>query len=225
MSDYPHVTYKKHTFLSALAMGLSAVIITFVISGTVVVIYGLHFAGEKSERLICLAEDAVRGLPEFQKSLPPILADVLNDRRQQDYCKQLEITASTKLLPDRHGTMRTSIQVVNNGREVVSLLSLRTVVLNEENEILTESNEWAATPFAAEDEWRGPIMPGSSRYFTSYHGRRYPLISIDDLKTEVEVTDIRVWNDREDPSKDLTNETEISFTDTEDLLQKTASIP
>ena len=224
MSDYPHVTYKKHTFLSALAMGLSAVI-TFVISGTVVVIYGLHFAGEKSERLICLAEDAVRGLPEFQKSLPPILADVLNDRRQPDYCKQLEITASTKLLPDRHGTMRTSIQVVNNGREVVSLLSLRTVVLNEENEILVESNEWAATPFAAEDEWRGPIMPGSSRYFTSYHGRRYPLISIDDLKTEVEVTDIRVWNDWEDPSKDLTNETEISFTDTEDLLQKTASIP
>ena len=194
MSDYPHVTYKKHTFLSALAMGLSAVVITFVISGTVVVIYGLHFAGEKSEKLISLAEDAVRGLPEFQKSLPPILADVLDDRRQPDYCKQLEITAQTKLLPYRHGMMRTAIQVTNNGSEVVSLLSLRLVVLNEHNEILTESNEWAATPFAAEHEWRGPLMPGSNRHFTSYSGRRFPFSSIDDIKTEVEVTDIRVWN-------------------------------
>jgi hypothetical protein len=194
MSDYPHITYKKHTFLSALAMGFSAIVITLVISGTVILIYGIHFAGEKSERLVTLAEDAVRGLPELQKSLPPVLADVLDDRRQPDYCKQLEITARTKLLPDRHGMMCTEFQITNNGSQVVSLLSLRVVVFNTDNEIIAESNEWAATPFTAEHEWRGPLIPGSNRHFTSYTGRRFPFSSIDDLKTEVEVTDIRVWN-------------------------------
>ena len=225
MNDYPQVTYKKHTFLSALAMGFSAVLITLIISCTVVIIYSIHFAGDKSEQIISLAEDAVRGLPELQKSLPPVLADVLNDRRQPEYCKQLEITANTTLLQDRHGMLRTAVQVVNNGQEVVSLLSLRVVVLNEDNEILTESNEWAATPFAAEDEWRGPLMPGSSRHFTSYQGRRFPFSSINNIKTEVEITDIRIWNGKKDSSIDMTSETEVSLPETEDLLQKTASIP
>jgi len=222
MSEHPHVTYKKHTFLSALATGLSAVLITLIISSTAVVIFGIHFAGDKSEMLISLAEDAVRGLPELQKNLPPILADVLDDRRQPDYCKQLEITTNTTLLQDRHGMLRTAVQVVNNGREVVSLLSLRVVVLNEDNEILAESNEWAATPFAAEDEWRGPLMPGSSRRFIAYHGRRSSFYSVNNIKTEVEITDIRIWNGGKNPSIEPPNHTEVSFLDTKDLSQKTA---
>jgi hypothetical protein len=213
MSDYPQITYKKHTFLSALAMGFSAVLITLIISSTAVVIFGIHFAGDKSELLISLAEDAVRGLPELQKNLPPILADVLDDRREPEYCKQLEITTNTTYLQERHGMLRTAIQVVNNGQEVVSLLSLRVVVLNEDSEILAESNEWAATPFAAEDEWRGPLMPGSSRRFIAYHGRTSPFSYIDDLKTEVEITDIRIWNGNKNPSIGPTNQTEVSLLD------------
>jgi hypothetical protein len=201
MSDYPHITYKRHTFLSALAMGFSAIVITLVISGTVILIYGIHFAGEKSEKLVSLAEGAVRGLPDLQKSLPPVLADVLNDRRQPDYCKQLEITAQTKLLPNRHGMMCTEFQINNNGAQVVSLLSLRVVVINADNEIIAESNEWAATPITAEDEWRGPLMPGSNRHFASYLGRRFEYSSMDNLKTEVEVTDVRVWNAPNDDSR------------------------
>jgi len=84
----------------------------------------------------------------------------------------------------------TAVQVVNNGREVVSLLSLRVIVLNENNEIISESNEWAATPFAADDDWRGPLMPGSNRRFTASYGRAIPFSSVDDLRAEVEVTDI-----------------------------------
>lgn len=224
MSDYPQITYKKHTFLSSLAMGFSAVLITLIISSTAVVIFGIHFAGDKSELLISLAEDAVRGLPELQKNLPPILADVLDDRREPEYCKQLEITTNTTFLQDRHGMLRTAIQVVNNGQEVVSLLSLRVVVLNEDNEILAESNEWAATPFAAEDDWRGPLMPGSSRRFIAYHGGMSPLFSINNLKTEVEITDIRIWNGNKNPSIEPTNQTEVSLLDTKDLSQKTALI-
>ena len=193
MNDFPQIIYKRHTFLSALAMGISAIIIAFIFSCTVVIIYGMNFAGDKSEELVTLAEEAIRGLPKLQESLPPVLADMLNDRRQPDYSTQLTITPSTTLLPNDNGTVNTTIEVVNNGKEVVSLLSLRVVVLTSLNEIITESNEWAATPIAADDNWRGPLLPGSRRYFvTSQKG--LPVFSVDELKTEVEITDIRIWN-------------------------------
>lgn len=200
MSDYPHITNKKHTFFSALAMGLSAIVITFIISCTVVIIYGINFAGDKSEKLVSLVEEAVRSLPALRDSLPPALADILDDRRQPDYCTKLEITAKTTLLPDRNGRVRTIVNVVNKGQEVVSLLALRIVVLNADDEILAESNEWAATPFAAEHDWRGPLMPGSRRHFTSSHSREFPVSSLNDLKTEIEITDIRVWNSKKNTS-------------------------
>ena len=193
MNDFPQIIYKRHTFLSALAMGISAIIIAFIVSCTVVIIYGMNFAGDKSEELVTLAEEAIRGLPKLQESLPPVLADMLNDRRQPDYSTQLTITPSTTLLPNDNGTVNTTIEVVNNGKEVVSLLSLRVVVLTSRNEIITESNEWAATPIAAEKDWRGPLMPGSRRYFVSSQ-KGLPVFSADELKTEVEITDIRIWN-------------------------------
>ena len=192
MSDFPQIIYKKHTFLSALAMGVSAIIIAFIISCTVVIIFCMNFAGNKSKELVTLAEAAIRGLPELQQSLPPALADMLNDHRQPEYRTQLSITPSTTLLPNDNGTVKTTIEVVNNGKEVVSLLSLRVVVRTSRNEIITESNEWAATPIAADDDWRGPLMPGSRRYFVTSH-RGLPVFSEDELKTEVEITDIRIW--------------------------------
>ena len=199
VGDYPKITYRKHTFLSALALGVSAIAIALIVSCTVVIIYGMHFAGEKSEQLVALVEDAVRGLPSLQKSLPPAFADMLNDRRQPDYSSQLEITAKTAPVPEESGRVRTSVTVVNNGREVVSLLSLRIVVLNGAGEIVGESNEWAATPFAAEDDWRGPMLPGAHRYFSCSHdGPR--AVSTDPLKTEVEITDIRIWSGAKDDS-------------------------
>ena len=193
MNDFPQIIYKRHTFLSALAMGLSAIIIAFIVSCTVVIVYGMNFAGEKSEEVFALAEKAIKGLPELQESLPPALADMLNDHRQPDYATQLDITASTTLLPNDQGTVKTTIEIVNNGKEVVSLLSMRVVVLTSRNEIITESNEWGATPIAADHDWRGPLMPGSRRYFVTSR-RALPVFSADELKTEIEITDIRIWH-------------------------------
>ena len=193
MNDFPQIIYKRHTFLSALAMGLSAIIIAFIVSCTVVIIYGMNFAGEKSEELVSIAEEAIRGLPKLQESLPPVLADVLNDRRQPDYSAQLTITPNTIFLPNDNGTVKTTIEIVNNGKEVVSLLSLRVVVLTSRNEIIAESNEWAATPIAADHDWRGPLMPGSRRFFATSR-RGLAASSADELKTQVEITDIRIWN-------------------------------
>jgi hypothetical protein len=193
MNDFPQIIYKRHTFFSALAMGLSAIIIAFIISCTVVIVYGMNFAGEKSEEVVALVEKAISGLPELQESLPPALADMLNDHRQPDYATQLDITTQTTLLPADKGTVKTVIEIVNNGKEVVSLLSMRVVVLTSQNDIITESNEWGATPIAAEHDWRGPLMPGARRYFVTSR-RALPVYSADELKTEVEITDIRIWN-------------------------------
>jgi len=77
---------------------------------------------------------------------------------------------------------------------VVSLLSLRVLLLDERGQVLSESQEWAATPFAADQGWRGPIMPGSRRLFVSNRGW-YGLNSTNDLNTQVEITELRVWND------------------------------
>lgn len=194
MNDFPQIIYKRHTFLSALAMGISAIIIAFIVSCTVVIIYGMNFAGNKSEEVVALVEEAIRGLPKLQESLPPVLADFFDDSRQPDYVAQLDITANTTLLPDANGTVKTTIEIVNKGSEVVSLLSLRVVVLTSSNEIITESNEWGATPIAAtDDNWRGPLMPGSRRYFVTSRGG-LPVSSEDPLRTEIEITDIRIWN-------------------------------
>lgn len=201
MSKAPHIMYRKHTFLSSVAMGFSAIVITIVVSCTVVVLYTVHLASEKSDQVIALAQGAVGGLPELVDSLPPVLADMLDDHRQPDYGGKLAIEAKLTRRPGPHGGTRTAIEVVNNGDEVVSLLSLRVIVLDENDQLLCESQEWAATPVAADHPWRGPIMPGSRRYFVS--SRRYmPDVSpVDELRTEVEITELRVWNGPEKDSK------------------------
>lgn len=195
MSQYPYITYRRHTFLSALAMGFSAIVIALLVCGTVTVIYGVHLAGEKSERVIMLAQDAVRGLPEFAESLPPALSDMLDDRRQPDYRGQLAITARLTTMPGPSDRTCTAIEVVNNGNEVVSLLGLRVLTLDERGRLLSERQEWAATPFATDGGLRGPIMPGSRRYFVGSCGRPCDLDPMTEVTTEIEVTELRVWND------------------------------
>ncbi len=194
MSGHSHITLRQHSFLSSTAFGISAIIITIIISGTVVVLYGVHLASDKSERVITLAQNAVRGLPEFQEALPPALADMLDDRRQPDYAGELAITAKVTSPPGSHGRTRTSIEIVNEGKEVVSLLSLRITLLDEHDDLISESQEWAATPIAIDNEWRGPLMPGSKRRFVCWRHCGHQAAPLDVVKPEVEITELRVWN-------------------------------
>jgi len=203
MGSPSHIVYRKYTFLSAAALGLSAVLIAMIVSGTVIVLYGVHLAGEKSERVITLAQSAIRGLPDLAESLPPVLSDMLDDRRQPDYCGQLAITASLTSQPGPYDGTRTAIEIVNNGKEVVSLLGLRIITLDEKGRLLSESQEWAATPVAADGGLRGPIMPGSRRYFVSSRYCGLELDPMDTVKTEVEITELRIWNaPPKDPATD-----------------------
>jgi hypothetical protein len=119
---------------------------------------------------------------------------MLDDRRQPDYCRELAIDARVVTRPGSHGRAQTAVEITNNGTEVVSLLSLRVVLLDENGGLLTESQEWAATPFAADHDWRGPIMPGSRRRFLCSGGHLYDVGPLDEVKAEIEITELRVWN-------------------------------
>lgn len=189
-----HITYRKHTFLSSVAMGFSAVIVTITVCCTAVLLYAVHMAGEKSERLITLAQSAVKGLPELEKALPPVLSDMLDDHRQPDYAGKLAISAKLSPQTGSHGPMRTAIEVINNGQEVVSLLSLRIIILDEHDQLLCESQQWAATPLATDGGLRGPIMPGSRRYFVAPCMGMSDVGSAEGLHTQIEITELRVWN-------------------------------
>jgi hypothetical protein len=188
------IVYRRHTFLSAAALGFSAIVIAVIVSCTVILLYGVHLAGAQSERVITLAQSAIRGLPEFAESLPPALSDMLDDRRQPDYAKELVITTKPASSPGSHRATRTAIEVVNNGKEVVSLLGLRLTTFDPQGRLLSESQEWAATPVATDGGLRGPIMPGSRRYFVSSRYCGHDVDPMDDVRTEVEITELRIWN-------------------------------
>jgi hypothetical protein len=198
MSDPSYITVRKHTFLSSAALGFSAIVITLLVTCTAVLLYTVHLASDKSDRVITLAQSAIKGLPDFTHALPPALADMLDDQRRPDYCKELAISAKATTQPDSHGRVRTTIEVINKGKEVVSLLSLRILILDAQNQPLCESQEWAATPLAADNGWRGPIMPGARRLFVCDRGCRYDASRTSDLNTEVEITELRVWNNPKD---------------------------
>ncbi len=194
MSDCPQITYKKRSFLSSMALGLSALAITVIISGAVVVVYGMNFIAERSDKIVATVGSAISGLPELQKSLPPVLADILDDRRGPEYRDKIQINARIDPLADHGGRMRTVVEVANKGNEIVTLLSLRITVFDAHNEVIAESNEWAATPIAADRDWRGPLMPGSDRHFVAYPHKVFHTSSLDNLRTKVEITDVRIWN-------------------------------
>jgi len=195
MNQPSYITFRRHTFLSSLALGLSAIVITLLVSGTVVALYVVHLASQKSEVVLTLAKDAVHGLPEFTQSLPPALSDMLDDRRDPKYTQELSISAKTVSEPDEHGRIRTEIEIVNNGDAVVSLLSLRITLLDDKEQLFCESQEWAATPVAADSNWRGPILPGSKRHIVCQAGCPWGANPTSALNPQIEVTELRVWND------------------------------
>lgn len=193
MESHPQVIYGKRTFMSQVALGVSLLAVTVTISGAAIVLYGMHIADTKAGDFLGLVRTAIKGLPELRESLPPVLADFINDRRRPDYRSQIDITARVSPVPTLHDGARCGIEIVNRGTELISLLSLRVVAFDEDGVPLFERNEWAATPFAAEEEWPGPLMPGSRRYIDAHFVPRYAVVDPGQVRVEVEITDIRVW--------------------------------
>ena len=185
------VVVKKGGFFSALAYGVFGTLIAAVICGSGLGLYGLNIADRKSSEIIMLGHGLLGALPDIQEALPPVLADILNDRRDLEYRNHLDI--STQVLPnaDSEKYTRYMVEVTNNGPKAISVLSLR-VTLDDENGIpLREHTTYLATPIAVEDEWRGPLLPGSTRRVT------YPVRKPWPDKATAEITELRVWDPRE----------------------------
>jgi hypothetical protein len=193
MEHQPYIVHRKRSFLSQAALGISVFAVAVILSATAVVIYGMRILDGKTDDLAGFVTAAVKGLPELERALPPVLADVLDDRRDPDYRRQIEIKATAYPDPHDQGRHGIAVEIENRGDELVSLLSFRLVAFDAQGVPRFERNWWAATPFAADDDWPGPLMPGARRYLTSRAVSSHRLPRVGELRVEVEVTDIRVW--------------------------------
>lgn len=186
----------KRGFFSTLAYGVSAVLVTAIICGTGVAVYGLSIADRKSDNLTTFATNLVSSVPELVEALPPWLSDALHDRREPAYRSNLDIQAT--MVKDYGDWSRPVVTVTNRGSEIVSVLALRVVLVDEAGRVVEEEVTYAATPLACHDEWPGPILPGETRrYRVREHVRE------SGLTPQIEVTEVRVWDGEREP-KELT---------------------
>jgi hypothetical protein len=189
----PAVVVKKSGLFSALFHGLFGFLTAVVLCATGLGFYGLHIVDETASGLFSLGDNLIQGLPQWKEALPPMLAEALNDRRDPGYRSELDIAVQTVSSRNRHDRPTTVIEVSNNGSETVTVLALN-VVLEDENGVpVGEFRTYAATPLTVDEgDWRGPLLPGSTRKFTERccgHG--------DTVRATIEVAELRVWNEQE----------------------------
>ena len=182
------VVRKPISFLSIAALGISFVLVTAIVSATGLAAYGIHVFDKKTDDIPSLIQEAVAILPEVRASLPPALADAVNDVRRPDYRSSLRITVKESGKADRWGGRKIGVIVENQGDELVSLLSMRVVGTDEDGTPITERNVCAATPLQIDNDWRGPLMPGETRRLVVYcHDAEGA------TEYNSEVTEVRVW--------------------------------
>lgn len=189
----PQVIRKPRSALATTAFGLSAFMVTTIVCVTSIVLYGMHILDRRSGGLLEFAQSSIGALPELAEALPPAIADVLSDRRDPGYAEQLDVSVHLAEVGGREGVLQPIVEVRNRGDQLVTLLSMRVVILDEDGRPVVERNEWAATPFAAEDCWRGPLMPGATRHLTAGYYRLRDAPDVPGDHVTVEITDVRVW--------------------------------
>jgi hypothetical protein len=167
--------------------GFGAVAVTGV---TVITLSGLKVADSKATDVLQLLDETVEGLPELLAALPPALGDLLNDRRAPEYASHIDV--KLQFLATDNG-VRPVLTVSNTGEEIVSMLALRVAALSDQNLPLNDWTEVVATPLAIDNDWRGPLYPGNTRYVVLHSTRHVPPAMADSLVGAVEVADVRVW--------------------------------
>ncbi|HPF38139.1 MAG TPA: hypothetical protein P5081_09275 [Phycisphaerae bacterium] len=181
------IVRKRLGFLSILAISVAGVVMTIIVCVSALAFRGLAIVDRKADTLTGLATDLVKALPEYREALPPALADAIDDERRPEYLEDLAISARI-VEADSNGRTRGIVEVTNKGDEIVSLLSLRVVGLDKGEEPVWEHSTWAATPIQIDHDWRGPLMPGSTRRIPIQMRRSERAATM-----SCEVTDVRVW--------------------------------
>lgn len=178
--------------ITALFLGIFGVGGVGICAGALVILYSLRILDSKASALIGFAGTTVESLPDLIEALPPAVGDVLNDRRAPDYASNLEM--SVRFVANEHSEgIRPVVSITNKGKEVVSMLAVRVAALDARKVPVREWTEVVATPFAVDDEWRGPFMPGATRHVVLSSWRNFPADKADALSAAPEVSEIRVW--------------------------------
>jgi hypothetical protein len=182
--------------LTALFLGIFGVGAVGIASGTAVVLYGMRIVDTRATELLGFADGTINTtldqLPELIESLPDAIGDLLSDRRSPEYATELDLDVGF-VVEERSKSLRPVMTITNRGDQVVSLLAVRVAALNEGGLPIREWTEMAATPVAIED-WRGPLLPGKTRYLVMGSGwRGLSATKADQITGAVEIADIRVW--------------------------------
>jgi len=190
MNGGPAVLVRKTGFLSALCYGVFGFLTV-----TVMCVAGLGFRAisvidSRAGNVFSLSENLVENLPVWIEHLPPAVADALDDRRAPEYRKELECDVRLVRSKDNSRWCDAVVEVTNNGDRAVSLLTLNVVLENARGVPLRDFRTFAATPLALEsDEWRGPLLPGSTRKFS-----RRVYVERDEAEAcAVEISTLRVF--------------------------------
>jgi hypothetical protein len=197
MHDPYPATKRRFSFFSTAIVGITMTICAVVGSTTVLGLYALRIVDRKADNVFDLARITTEGLPELLESLPPIFSDITHDQRSPDYIGNIDATVRLVEFRERGETrMRPIVEITNNGDKLVSLLSMRVVVTDDQGNPVGDQNEWAATPIAFDDnDWKGPLMPGSKRILRSTRYRLSGSERVEDYTANIEITDIRVWSE------------------------------
>ncbi len=190
MSSSPTVIVKKAGVLSSFVRGLFGLLMVCVLCAAGLGWRAMSMLDSKSSELLEMGQSLTTVLPQWRSALP-VVAECLDDHRAPEYREQL--SATVRMSADRRsGTPRAVIEVTNQGTETVTLLAARIVALDSDGTPRGERTTYVATPVTLDDnDWRGPLLPGSTRKFAVPLG--YDLQN-GNLTGSIEITDVRIWN-------------------------------
>ena len=191
MSSSPTVVVRKGGVLTAFVSGVFGTLIVCVICGAALGFYALNVADRTVGEVFDGGASLLQAVPELRESIS-IVADLLDDHRDLDYRDDVKVSARVAESGSRRHGQVVVLEVTNTGSKTVTLMTARVVVSDENGVPAPERRTCIATPVQIdEDEWRGPLLPGSERRYA------IPVWDCPDdtkLTVSVEVTDLRVWN-------------------------------
>lgn len=190
MNVTPAVVVKRGGFLSAVASGFFGLLITAVICGTGLASYGMYIFNERVGGAFSLAGSIVESLPDWSEKLPPALADMLSDRRAADYRQNVDVRVRLADVDGRRGTRAVVFEVSNTGSETITMMAINVALQDGRKVPLEELRAYAATPVTFDEgDWRGPLMPGSTRTFSA---RLYGRTVEDITHVSAEISELRI---------------------------------
>ena len=199
MSSSPTVVVRKGGVLTAFVSGVFGTLIVCVICGAVLAFYAINVADRTVGGVFDSGSSLLRAVPELRQSIS-ILADMLDDHRAPDYRDEVEVSARVAESNGPRHEPVVILDITNTGSETITLMTARVVVEGKNGVPSPERRTWIATPVQIDDDdWRGPMLPGSERRFAI---PVWDCPDDEDLTVSVEVTDLRVWNGDE-PDGDI----------------------